>query len=260
VFRSTFLEPLGIKLSHCAIIGSAGKKDPSKNGAEEGSSGDIDYAVQVDNRLDFLDKAKARATKLGLTFTHMPGLGIISLAFPIVSSDGTQDGDNVQIDVMPVPNIEFVRWSYFSPSYDVSQYKGLYRNEVLFAVARHLTQEVTKEIDGEPVEWNRYFYDLNQGLMYGTQSRLGKRNRPVRTVSTIAKQLISSDPDVLIVTLMGKSYQAEDVMTWEQAWDILNTEDFHLKDRKSLILRTVHRGLQKKGVAIPDVLRSAVAV
>jgi hypothetical protein len=249
------LKPLGLSPDQYAILGSAGKKDPAKNGTIEGSSGDLDCAVQVTGEpREFVGALKELLTRLGFEFTDMPGLGIISFKFPITSSDGLQDGMSVQVDIIPVQDLEYVKWSYFSPQFDASPYKGLYRNEVFFVLARYARQEVTKHVEGEPVEWNRIFFDLNKGLMQGSQSRIGKRGVPVKQAKTVTKSLVSADPDTIVQYLLGPTFKASDAMTFEDVLRCMNSEKFLFKSEKSLIFKDIAKGLEKKGVSIPSEL------
>lgn len=254
------LVKLGIGKDEYAILGSGGKKDPKKNGEIDGSSGDIDIAIG--SKLDrdaILNKISGLCAELGYQSKLMAGLGIISLAFPIHNTDGKQDRALVQLDIIPVQDIKYAEWAYYSPSYDESPYKGLYRNEALFYLARFNNEyKVTKEIDGTPVEWERLFYDLSKGLMHGTQHRVGKKGGIIKTVTTITKKVISTNPDDVVKRLIGDTFTAQSILTWEDIWAAMNSENFMLKDKKDKIFKSIAKGIERKKVPIPTDLENIV--
>ena len=131
---------LKLKGKDWAALGSTGKKLPGQ------SSGDIDIAIDI-NKIasdlkipleevgqkiyDILESAYPKMDK-----NYMKGLSIISLAYPIKGSGG-----NVQVDLMLQDNIEFAKWMFHSPDFtkQESQWKGLYRTELLKAIGNAVT-------------------------------------------------------------------------------------------------------------------------
>lgn len=254
-FYASVLQPIGVTKDQYAVLGSAGKKNPEKNGDPDGSSGDLDIAVlHAGEKGEFINALRERAKQMGFGVYEMTGLGIISIAFPVVSDDDLQHGSLVQVDIMPIKNLDYAKWSYYGPSFDESPYKGLYRNEVLYSIARRAKFDVKQTVNDEPVEWERLFYDLNQGLMTGVQSRMGKRGLPIKTAKTITKLVISDNPDVIAQTLFGPSFTGKDLMTWESVWKALHSKDFIFKDKLSIIIKDIAQGLEKKGAVLPPEL------
>lgn len=257
--HSTILSKLGIS-DDFVILGSGGKKDPKKNGEEDGSSGDIDIAIYLPelNREEIINQIISLCTEMGIKSRNLAGLGIASMSYPIENIDEKQSGQFVQVDIVPVDSLKFAEWAYYSPAYDESPYKGLYRNEALFFIARYAKYNVTKEIDGTPTEWERVFFDLSKGLMSGTQTNIGKKGKIIKTVTTIEKKIVSDDPDEIVSQLLGDGIKAEDVKTWEQVWDAMNSESFPFSDKKDNIFKGIANGLKKKEVEIPEVLKQYV--
>lgn len=251
---------LNIKELDVAVLGSASKKDPTKNGTDAGSSGDIDLAVSkgafgTSDIKEIGTIVKAAAEKLGVEYRSMPGIDVISLGWPIVDIDGKQSGASVQLDIMPVENLEWAKWSYYSPSYNESAYKGLFRNEVLFYCFRNLDTNVTHEVNNEPATWARYFYDLNQGVLRGAQTRLGKDGEMVSGVKTLEKVLVTADPDKAAAMVFGEKFKAKDLLTWEQVLDAMHDKDFPLKDKLPLLYKNIADGIVKKKQPIPPELQ-----
>jgi hypothetical protein len=127
---SDLLPKLNITDKDVKVLGSTGKKDPSKNGTPDGSSGDIDLAISIQavvksngidatSCFDFIVNAVKGYTEV----KPMKSKNVISIAFPITNTDGNQEGKFVQLDLMPVDNLKYAEWAYYSPSYTESQYK-----------------------------------------------------------------------------------------------------------------------------------------
>ena len=260
----TILPKLKLKKADITLLGSTGKKDPKKNGTEEGSSGDIDLGISLDalmkaNNLVDEDAVYAfieDACKDQHEVHVFKGLEVVSIAFPIVNTDGKQDGEHCQLDLMPVHDLAYAAWSYHSPAYNESKYKGLYPKEVYYACARVAdtkTTETAKQ-DGKdvPIEWTRMFFDLNKGLMVGKQSIKGKTKAIVKGAKTSDKSVKTADPKKIVKILFGSKFKPTDVLTWEQVWKAINSKDFVHKDKLPEILKIVKKGIERKGVPLPS--------
>jgi len=260
------LPKLGLSKSDVTLLGSTGKKNPDKNGSEEGSSGDIDLGINIKALMkanNLADKAEVFAflTKVGNEYSAckaFPGLDVVSVGYPIVNSDGEQEDKIVQLDLMPVDNLKYSAWSYYSPAYNESKYKALYPKEVYYACAKYADTKVKAQSDdGEPVTWDRLFFDLSKGLMSGTQSRQGKK-KITKGTKTTDKKVLSQDPAQITKTFFGPSFKPTDVLTWEQVWDVIHSEDFVLKDKLKDILEMVKKGIERKGYPVPPELSKEV--
>jgi len=256
----TYLPKLGIKKSDVAILGSTGKKAP---GAQ---SGDIDMAISAPallkskkmNSLEEILNAIASISKRsGHDFSIMKGLGIVSVAFPITNADGKQAGEKVQLDFMIVDNVKYASWSYYSPSYLDSELKGLYRNILNFAVAKHAGLDV-KKVDPEtkePVEWSRYVMDMGHGLYKGVQTNLSaKTGKKTKSTRYLSKDLVTDDPNEIVKFLYGDKYKASDILTFEQAFKAIKSSSFPHKSKRKEIFRMFSKSIQDAGYPVPEVL------
>ena len=237
--EKTLLPKLNISKKDTASLGSTGKKGPGQQ------SGDIDLAVSVqaltqNNSLEtpaelygfIMDVANSVSSETKL----MQGIGLVSLAWPITNVDGKQEGQVVQLDLMTVDSIDWARWAYYAPAFDQSPYKGLYRNELFYALARHMDYKtLARAMDsaGEEVdsEWQRHFFDLGKGLMHGEQNRIGKKGI-VKGIKTVNKVLKSLDPREVVKMFFGPNAEPNDILTFEQALKAKLTGDFVYANEK----------------------------
>lgn len=255
-----FLPLLKLKKTDTAILGSTGKKAPKS------SSGDIDMAISAvalldtngvdtyDDAMDFIVKA---IKKGGYVFKDMRNLGIISFAYPITNIDGLQEGDKVQVDFMVVQNVKFAEFAFYSPSYLESELKGIYRNLLNFNVAKNAKLTVDK-IDPDtktPIEWSRYWFDNQKGLMYGTQTNISsKTGKITKSVRSLEKRTVSYDPDEIVEFLYGKGVKAKDVLTFDAALKALMSNKFPNPSKRDIILKATSETLQHEGYPIPESL------
>ncbi len=241
-------------------LGSTGKKLPG------GSSGDVDLAIDIHavlrnnkniNDVDELfDKLVDIAKKLKMGYKDMRGMGLVSIGFPINNTDGKQDGLLVQLDFMPTENLEYSKWAYYSPAEWESKWRGMYRNEVFYAIAKYMSFTVlqtamNKEGEEIPVEWERHFFDLSKGLLKGSQTRMGKKG-PVKTVKTLSKEMVSMDANTIVTMLLGPKYKPTDILTWEDIIKAIKSPKFIYKKNLSKIIKMTKDGITKKGYPVPD--------
>ena len=263
----TVVVNLGLSKNDISILGSTGKKDPAKNGEQDGSSGDIDLAVSIpalmkinsiteDQCFDFIANKVKHFTEV----KPMKSINVISIAFPIQSVDKLQDGKFVQLDIMPVANLKYSKWSYYSPAFNESPLKGAYRNELIYAIAKYMDFKTLKKQsleNGEdvPVTWERMFYDLSKGLMKGVQSKEGKNGNVIRSAKTVEKQLHTNDVDTVVKMLFGDRVKPKDVLTFEQALAAINSDSFPYMSKRKDILKMATQGILNKGLTVPDSLK-----
>lgn len=249
-----FLYPVGIDNTQFTLLGSTGKKDPAKNGTPEGSSGDVDVAIKASR--DMLNRLQEIAKRDGLQSNLMSGLGILSVRFPISNTDGLQANQFVQVDFIPVADLEFCSWAYYSPAYDESAYKGLFRNEVLFALAKRCFHEVLDASPaGDPVKWTRGKLDLSNGLYNITKSKVGKSGKVVQSAKTLDSTFVTRDPDQVVSELFGEiGRSSKDILTFEQAIDALQDPSFRFRSDLQAIVEDVSKGIQGKKQPIPALL------
>jgi len=251
---------LNITKKDTGNLGSTGKKLPG------GSSGDVDLAIDIHAVLrnnkniknvdDLFDKLVSIAKSLHMEYKDMRQMGLVSIGFPIHNTDGKQEGKLVQLDFMPTENLEYSKWAYYSPAEWESKWKGLYRNEVFYAIAKYMSFKVLKKaMDKEgkevPVEWERNFFDLSKGLLKGTQTRMGKKG-PVKTVKTISKEMVSMDAQEIVTMLFGPNYKPSDILTWEDIMKAIKSPKFIYKKNLPKIIKMVQDGISKKGYPVPE--------
>jgi hypothetical protein len=259
-FRN-FMEVLGpelcLKRSHTAIIGSAGKKAPGE------SSGDIDIAIEIlhrsDLRFDFYDFIISELERLDYVFKDMRQIGIISIAYPIISADGEQRGKKVQIDLMIVDSIEYAKWGYYSPDYAESEYKGLYRNELNFFIAKHAKLKPVYLIGDVPVTWDRYWFSTKDGLLHGTQTLISEKTCKItKTPRVMHKELVTNDPDRVASFLYGAEFGSDRILTFQDAISAMLSPFFPYKDKIQAIVKDTIAGIEKKGYPVPCLLTELV--
>lgn len=258
---SDVIAKLNISPSDTASLGSTGKKAPGQ------SSGDIDLAISIqalvkNNNLEtpgeVYDFILEVAKSTGHETRDMRGLGIISLAWPIENTNGQQPDALVQLDLMTVDSVDWARWAYFAPSFDQSPWKGLYRNEIIIAIAKHMNYKTIKRAmdkDGQEVdaEWERDYFTLSKGLETGTQTRMGKKGI-TKAVKTINKALLTNDPQEAVKMLFGPDAEPGDFETFEQAFAAVMSDDFVYADKRDAILKMAKDGILKKGYPVPPEL------
>jgi hypothetical protein len=222
---STMLEDkLGFSKSDYSFVGSL------KNKKEGIDINDVDVVVSCKSDLISVDissmedsyKALEKLSKLcskhRIKNEVKKTLGLVSCKVEI------EDKKYLQVDLLVVPNLVWGKWSYYSPGYDESKYKGLYRNALLEAIAKSIHFEIeeykeSEETDyfkkGDVKSYYRYRYLRNLGLWkvkeYNDGVRVFKYKKDYDTYS-----MVSYSPNNIIKILLGdidmeKTYTFEDV-------------------------------------------------
>jgi hypothetical protein len=218
------------------LIGSAGKKlNPSD------LSGDLDIAVECDASL-----VEAHLKEFSDNNRIMKNIGVFSFAYDIGNK-------LVQVDLMPVKDIKFAEWSFQANEEDLQQgLKGAQRNELFFAIAKYMAQEILKkDKDGESLEIKRYFYDLAKGLMIGTRTRVNAKGKIGKNFSTIDKKVISSDPEKICKLMFGKGATPKQCSTFNGALKAINSDSFPYLDKREEILKLALKGIKDKNLKVP---------
>lgn len=209
-FSSRFLEPLG--LGDYGTIGSTGKAS---------RSGDLDLAIPVPKDVyDDRDKIKLHKKEIvsNLMSLGAPDAKItasnIYVLFPI--SGETQDGEFVQIDLMPTLCVGDTCW-LMSGVGDVGV-KGTYRNQLLNLIARE------RGLEGNPREKMTIAYP--GGLQRKTLPELDKRGNTIDPSDPKSKRKWKnlgpkiSDP-ASILGILGVPAAPEDVETFEELVEVM---------------------------------------
>jgi len=221
------------------LIGSAGKKpNPSD------LSGDLDIAVECDPSL-----VEAHLKEFSDNNRVMKNIGVFSFAYDIGNK-------LVQVDLMPVKDIKFAEWSFQANEEDLNQgLKGAQRNELFFAIAKHMPQEILrKDKHDEPLEVKRYFYDLARGLMTGTRSRVNTKGKVGKNFATVDKKVISTDPENICKLMFGKDITPKQCSTFDGALKAINSDSFPFIDKREDILKLTLKGIKNKNLKVPKSL------
>jgi hypothetical protein len=263
--QEKLLPKFKLKTTDTSMLGSTGKKLPG------GSSGDIDLALSIQSLMknnnlettkDIFDFIAKESASLSHEIKDMRQMGLISIAWPIANDDGKQDGLFVQLDLMVVDSIDWATWAYYSPAEWESPWKGLYRNEILYAIAKFMDYKVLKtamnkegvEVDAE---WERNFFDLGKGLLKGAQSAMGKTGI-TKTVKTLDKVLVDNNPDDTVKMMFGPNFTAHTNLTWEDTFKNIMSPDFVYKNKLKEILKMTKDGIISKGYPVPEELDKLV--
>lgn len=258
---SKLLPLLGLNISDTALLGSTGKKLPG------GSSGDMDLAISKRKLIDEhgLDEKQlipfivSKVKKLGIDFKSMPGLGIVSIAWPIANVDGKQKGERVQLDLMLSDNINMTKWGMYSAHEKEQPYKGAVRNLIMYWIANVVDYKSLKREADKDTEFEKDIFDTQRGLFRLKQSYYDKNGKLSSKKKTIFRKLISDDPDAIVKILFGNNYKSSDILTVSGAWDALMSPDFPYKDYRKTIVKNIVADLQKQGFDYPDYIDKYLA-
>jgi hypothetical protein len=268
---SKVLPSLRLTKKDVKILGSTGKKNPG------GTSGDIDMAISLTAMAESgtfkgitfdssaatiaeLTKEIGEIMKRKFDQVHpMPGLGIVSIAFPIVNTDGLQAGEFVQLDLMITDDLEYTGFAYHSPYEKDSRYKGIYRNFFLFAIAGEIQKKVITTCSDEngceiPETWSRYWFDMKNGVMKGIQSIRGAKGL-LKNPKVVSKEPITRVPLEVVRFLLGPTFDLTDVDSFEKIYRAVNSNAFAHKPFKRQILAKLAANLEKEGLPLPDELQ-----
>lgn len=251
------LPAIGIKKENTALLGSTGKKLPGHQ------SGDIDMAISISAILkehknlktlkDVIDHVFAKTKTVVKDVRILPGIGIVTMGFPIVNTDGKQEGEKVQFDLMLTDNIKFAGWMYYSPHEKDSPYKGLYRNSMLSAISHYADRE------GDEEEWERYLLNFNKGLGRVRESLKGKRGL-LKTPKVIERKIPIKDADKVVEILLGPSFKAKDILTFEDVFGAFMSNKFAWKAHRKEIAKRVADVLSNKGFPVPEKLAKVAGI
>ena len=266
VFKK-LLSTLKIKRTDVSPLGSTGKKKPGD------SSGDIDLAVNVNAVIKankIVNPKEVFPLLLKALKKHTPeindssGLGVVSGAWPIANVDGNQPNQFVQLDLMGVDNLELSDFTFWSPSFEQSKWKGLHRNSLLIGIASNMKFETVKtalDNDGVevPVVFKRRFLDFRKGVVEGLQSIEGKNGQPVKTKKTLQTTVVAGTPVDIVKVLLGPDFSVSDAVSFESIWKIINSNSkFIWKKNKQQILKfAAETILTAKGTLPPELQRFA---
>jgi hypothetical protein len=244
------------------IIGSLGKKKTM-----EETSGDIDLGFdgeyfstkngipfkQCSSRLyDFLKIELPKVLGFEPEMNNLIGLNILSIGWPVTGD--VKDGF-VQLDLIPLKNMEWAKFIYYSPDYriDESKWKSAHRNWLLTAALVAQREILARDEAGEVLDYKTPVLLLPTGLYLHTKSYRGKLKPRLKTAQKIegSEEFITDDPQEFINFALGPGYKEEDVKTFEKVLDIMTAPNFKYKEFLPEIKDKFIELLNRTGLPIP---------
>ena len=232
-----------------ALLGSIGKKSVA--------SGDIDIAINTHSILknnpkvttteDIIPFIEKIMKKRGGDFTLSKGIGVFSLAFPII---GDKD-KAVQLDLMITNNMDFTTWSYWSPRETETKYKkmGFYRNLILSAIASEGEKEVLKD-----KTIKKTYFDFSKGLGTKIVSFKSKLGKAIKNPLTLSRKITLTVPEEITKKLLGKSATIADTNSFESIFARMSHKDFPFKSKIKNIKKNLKDGFERLGLPVPEEL------
>jgi len=263
--KEILLPYLGIdeSSSEYLVIGSIGKK-PNP----EDVSGDLDLGFEwiktakmlgVSTKrevLDLLSKELKEKLPLDLGFEPemnlMVGLNILSIGWPI---KGDPKFGVVQLDLIPLSDLEWASFAYYSPDYKMgeSKYKSAHRNWLFQSILSAMKDVITKDETGEPLDINTYLFDFSDGLFKTQKTFRGKKGRlknPVKVDGT-QRELVTSSPQEFLNFAMGPGFSPDEVKTFESLLAAIKSPKFKNKQNRLEIAREFKRYLERTPLIMP---------
>ena len=157
------------------------------------------------------------------------GLKILSIGWPI---KGDIANGVVQLDLIPVRSMEWARFIYYSPDYRIgeSKWKSAHRNWLLSAALVAKREILSKNPEGEVMEYTSPVIVLPSGLFLNRKSYVGKQKARLKNPNRLSQTFITNDPQELIDYALGPGYTEKDVRTFEQVLNIMTSPSFIYKE------------------------------
>jgi hypothetical protein len=244
------------------IIGSIGKKENPDD-----TSGDLDIGYDAKWYSDTNGITKKECSgfiydkirnDLGDIIGFQPeinylkGLNIVSIGWPI---DGNMDKGIVQLDLIPLSDMKWADFIYYSPNYKIgeSKYKSAHRNWLLAAILSSRKEIMEIDDAGEVLDYNTPVLILSDGLYWHTKSYRGKIKDRLKNPKKIegSERFVTNDPQEFVNFALGPGYNIDDVKTFEQLFSVIMSPDFELKDKLPEIKERFLEFLQRVGLEIP---------
>lgn len=183
----------------------------------------------------------------------------IHMSFPI---QGSQIGENVQIDLIPSEDLTYTKFINHSPSDKDSKYKGAHRSNGLKQLIKTVSMVIADDaqdnekhvyISPDGIEYPglrfKYISAKPDGFYYVTKSFIGKRGNIVKSPQIIKEQIkfLTRDPQEVLDLLFGKGkYSYNDCYSFETIWNnILMDPTFPYKDKLNNILNALYLMYEK---------------
>ena len=176
---------------------------------------------------------------------RMDSLNIIS-----VETEHSNDRSlTAQIDLMFVDNLDIAEYTYYSPQYTESKYKGIYRNELIAAIAKEMN---TRKISDN--KYSRYQWNLNKGIQLIFKEKIPRKDGKGFTKKEVIKycELCCEDLESMIRFIFGENVLVSDVMTLEQVINIISIPKFRYYEKLEQILETAIGFYNTRKLGVPQ--------
>lgn len=227
-FIKTCKSKLKISESDFILLGSTGKK--------LGDYNDLDIGVDINQICinNNIDKSKVFEfiwNKLGNTFSNkfnMSQLGVISFGIQFDNKIG-------QIDLILLDNLRLGNFLFFAPSEGKSKYKGLFRTELLLAMAsvipikNNIVEIFNDEYNGKNKGESKIFWKYTLNRSFGLKKQLKSvegKTKKLKTPFLLKEEIVSNNVDEIINFLFGPKIKEQDLETFEQIWNIITKKEF----------------------------------
>lgn len=246
------------------VIGSIGKK-PNPDDV----SGDLDLGFEWEKVSKNFNTSSKKDTliavydilkeelpgKLGFEpeMNLMIGLNILSIGWPI---KGNPNAGIVQLDLIPLSDLSWARFAYYSPDYRKreSKYKSAHRNWLFQSILSAMKEVLSEDEEGNPLDIETYVFDFSDGLFKVQKTFRGKRGRlknPVK-VDGSPRELITNDPQRFLDFAMGPGFRPEEVKTFEDLLQAVKSSKFRDKQNRPEIREEFKRYLERTPLAMPS--------
>jgi hypothetical protein len=251
------------------VIGSIGKKaspsdtsgdlDIGYDGPTFARRNGIDYKQCSKKIYEILQAQLADALGYEVEMKLMSGLNIVSIAWPI---EGDQSKGFVQLDLIPLSDMDWAEFIYYSPDYKKSEsaYKSAHRNWLLAAILSARKNVLTTDEQGEVMDYEKPVLILSDGLYWHTKSYRGTRIPRLKHSKKLegSERFVTNDPQEFIDFALGPGYTPNDVKTFEQVLKIIENPGFDLNYKLPEIKETFLKYLERVGLEVPQEINRIV--
>lgn len=246
-------------------IGSIGKKPNPTD-----TSGDIDlgvdgnfiaqkFRISRDQVLDFIYSRLSEDLPRVLGFDPemklMKGINVLSIGWPV---EGSEDKGIVQLDIIPLSDMDWARFIFYSPDYKIgeSKYKSAHRNWLFQAILSSMKEIESTDQDGQPENYFSYALRLSDGIYRNKKTFKGVTKR-LKNPQTIpgSSQFITNDPGEFLDMLFGPGVGEKDVRTFESTWNLVTSPNFIHQNKLEDIKEDLIRYLKNGDFEIPSEIR-----
>jgi len=244
------------------IIGSIGKKkEPSD------TSGDLDlgydgnwfsrsqgvsYKECSGKVYEMLSRQLPELLGFEPEINYLKGLNIVSVGWPI---KGDQSNGIVQLDLIPISEMEWAKFIYYSPDYKIgeSKYKSAHRNWLLSAILSARREVLDQNEIGEVMDYDAPVLILSDGLYWHKKSYKGTRIPRLKHSKKVegSERFITRDPQEFVEFALGPGYTPEDVKTFEDLFKIINNPNFELYERLPEIKQRFLEYMERTALEVP---------